>query len=527
MAHTRRLEDIESVTLVVGLEVHVELATRTKMFSRALSPAFAGAHDAAPNSFIDHTVLGLPGALPTLNIAAVEMAMAVGLALQCQIARRTKWDRKSYFYPDLPKSYQISQYDVPLCFDGAFDLPAADAQGYPDFDGPTSRIGIVRAHLEEDAGKLLHEAPGGGSIDVTLADYNRAGTPLLEIVTQPDFRSADQVVLFCRLLREICRYAGVTQGVMQRGQMRFEPNINCKLALRDGRLITTPIVEVKNLNSFKSVKGAIEFELAQQPARWVEDGREMGAGQKTTRGWDDVRNLTFIQREKEDAQDYRYFPDPDLPALDVDATWQESVAARLPEMPLARLKRCVKDYQLGIKEASQLVEERATSDFFERAVNQVVLGGVERSRAGKATANVLLQSGARRANEQAKPMHELGLSAESLAELVLLREKGDINNQAVDVIFAELCDQGAGGSTGGQARAVALSRGLIIERDDAALSGWIDSVLAAHDKVAADVRAGKVQAVGRLVGEVMKLAGGKADAKTVRQAILAKLGVRE
>ncbi|MBI1189421.1 MAG: Asp-tRNA(Asn)/Glu-tRNA(Gln) amidotransferase subunit GatB [Tepidisphaera sp.] len=523
MAHARRLEDVESVSLIVGLEVHVELATRTKMFSRALSPAFAGAHDAPPNSFIDPTVLGLPGALPTLNMAAVEMAMAVGLALNCQIARRTKWDRKSYFYPDLPKSYQISQYDMPLCFDGAFDLPAADALGYPDFDGPTTRIGIVRAHLEEDAGKLLHEAPGGGAIDVTLADYNRAGTPLLEIVTQPDFRSADQVVLFCRLLREICRYAGVTEGVMQRGQMRFEPNINCKLALRDGRLITTPIVEVKNLNSFKSVKGAIEFELAQQPARWVEDGREMGPGQKTTRGWDDVRNLTVVQREKEDAQDYRYFPDPDLPALDVDEAWVEEVRGRLPEMSLARLERCVKEYELGVKEASQLVEERATSDYFERAVDGVVLGGVVRSRAGKATANVLLQSGARRANEQGKMMHELGLSAAALAELVLLREKGQINNQAVDVVFGELC---AGGGAGGPgAREIALARGLIIERDDAAMSGWIDTVLAANDKVAADVRAGKVQAVGRLVGEVMKLAGGKADAKTVREAILAKLGV--
>lgn len=516
----RRLEDIESVTLIVGLEVHVELATRTKMFSRALSPACVAAYDAPPNSLIDPTVLGLPGALPTLNHAAVEMAMAVGLALSCQIAARTKWDRKSYFYPDLPKSYQISQYDLPLCFDGAFDLPASDPLGYPDFAGPTTRIGIIRAHLEEDAGKLLHEAPGGHAIDATLADFNRAGTPLLEIVTQPDFRGADDVVLFCRLLREICRYLGVTEGVMQRGQMRFEPNINCHLALRDGRLIKTPVVEVKNLNSFKSVKGAIEYEMARQPGRWAADGREMGPGAKTTRGWDDVKNLTVVQREKEDAQDYRYFPDPDLPTLEVDGAWIDVVRERIPELPLARLRRCVDEYELGVKEASQLVEERATSDYYEEAVEAVVQGGVTRPRAGKAVANVLLQFGARRANELGRPMHDLGVPPDALAQLVLLREKSEINNQAVEVVFEALCE----GAT--DAREVATQRGLLVVRDDAALAGWIDTVLAANAKVADDVRGGKVQAVGRLVGEVMKLAGGKADAKTVREALLAKLGVK-
>lgn len=516
----RRLEEIESVTLIVGLEVHVELATRTKMFSRALSPACVAGYDAEPNSLIDPTVLGLPGALPTLNHAAVEMAMGVGLALSCQIAARTKWDRKSYFYPDLPKSYQISQFDLPLCFDGAFDLPASDALGYPDFTKPATRIGIIRAHLEEDAGKLLHEAPGGRASDVTLADFNRAGTPLLEIVTQPDFRAAEDVVLFCRLLREICRYLDVTEGVMQRGQMRFEPNINCHLALRDGRLIKTPVVEVKNLNSFKSVMGAIEYELAQQPSRWVQDGREMGPGKKTTRGWDDEKNITVVQREKEDAQDYRYFPDPDLPALELDASWIDVVRGRIPELPLARLRRCVEEYELGVKEASQLVEERGTSDYYENAVEGVVQGGVTRPRAGKAVANVLLQAGARRANELGKPMHALGVSPAALAELVLLREKGEINNQAVEVVFAGLCD----GAT--DARSVAADRGLLVVRDDAALAGWIDAVLAAHAKVAEDVRGGKVQAVGRLVGEVMKLAGGKADAKTVREALLAKLGVQ-
>src|ERR1051326_3993148 len=258
--------DFESVKLVVGLEVHVELATRTKMFSRAPNPACPAFDGAAPNTLIDPTVLALPGALPVMNKAAVEMAMMVGLALDCSIAPTTKWDRKSYFYPDLPKSYQISQYDLPLCFDGSIELPEVDEKGFPraGVDETTSvprRIGIIRAHLEEDAGKLLHEAPGGGRIDFSIADYNRAGTPLLEVVTQPDFSSAEDVVLFAKMLRNICRFLGVTEGWRQKGQKRCDPSINGHITMRHAHLVKTPIVELKNLNSFKALKGAVEFEL--------------------------------------------------------------------------------------------------------------------------------------------------------------------------------------------------------------------------------------------------------------------------
>jgi aspartyl-tRNA(Asn)/glutamyl-tRNA(Gln) amidotransferase subunit B len=220
---SRSLDMIASVRLVVGLEVHVELATRTKVFARVASPAHASVGDVEPNTLIDPVVLALPGALPVLNKQAVEMSMMVGFALRCSIADLTKWDRKSYFYPDLPKAYQISQYDLPVCFDGSVDLPAVDDKGFPDLTKPSKRIGIIRAHLEEDAGKLLHEAPGGFAIDYSIADYNRAGTPLLEIVTQPDFDNADDVVLFAKLLRNVCRFLGVSEGVMQKGHMRFEP----------------------------------------------------------------------------------------------------------------------------------------------------------------------------------------------------------------------------------------------------------------------------------------------------------------
>ncbi len=522
--------EVMSVRPKIGMEIHVELATRTKMFSRVPNPAHIANWDASPNTLIDPTIIALPGSLPVMNKAAVEMSMMVGLALNCEISPLSRWDRKSYFYPDLPKAYQISQYDLPLCFDGSIDVPASDAQGFPDLSRPSTRIGILRAHLEEDAGKLLHEEPGGRSIDGSIIDYNRAGTPLLEIVTQPDFTSADEVVLFARMLRNICRFLGVTEGVMQKGHMRFEPNINCVLTLEDGRTIATPITEVKNLNSFKAVKGAIEFELAEQPRRWHQDGRVFGAGTKTTRGWDDARNATTLQREKEEANDYRYFPDPDLPPVAVNAEWKAQARARVPELPMLRFKRYTSEYALGVKEAFALTEERDTCFLYEACIESMVALGIERLRAGKVAANFILQSAAKRANEQKVEIHELGLSPTHIASIAKLREDGKLNNQSQDELFGLLLEPVARASATephavlAHVESLAQHRGFLIVRDDAAMDGWINQTLAANPKVADDVRSGKVQAVGRLVGEVMKLAGGTADAKTVREAILKKLG---
>ncbi|MCA9299534.1 MAG: hypothetical protein KDA28_10735 [Phycisphaerales bacterium] len=244
---------------IIGMEIHVELATRSKMFSRSANVAHAAYEDALPNTLTDPTVLALPGALPVMNREAVEQSMMVGLALGCTINRLSRWDRKSYFYPDLPKAYQISQYDLALCIEGSFEFPVTDELGRPAGEDCRHIVRIRRAHLEEDAGKLSHELPGGGSIDGSLVDLNRAGTPLLEIVTEPDLTSADEAVSFGKALRQLCRFLGVTQGVMQRGHMRFEPNINCRLTFDDGRVVTTPIVEVKNLNSFRALRGAIEY----------------------------------------------------------------------------------------------------------------------------------------------------------------------------------------------------------------------------------------------------------------------------
>ncbi|MBK9188546.1 MAG: Asp-tRNA(Asn)/Glu-tRNA(Gln) amidotransferase subunit GatB [Phycisphaerales bacterium] len=509
---------IKDVRLIVGLEVHVELCTRRKMFSRSPSPAHADFEEALPNTLLDATVLALPGSLPVMNQAAVEMSMRVGLALGCRIAPHARWDRKGYFYPDMPKAYQISQYDLPLCADGFVMLPPPDAAGFPDFSQAPSRIGILRAHLEEDAGKLLHEAPGGHAIDFSIVDLNRAGTPLLEIVTQPDFTSAPQVSLFARLLRATCRSLGVTGGVMQKGHMRFEPNINCALTLGDGSIVRTPVVEIKNLNSFRALEGAIEFERRDQPRRWQEEGRTQAAGTKTTRGWDDARAVTFVQREKEDAHDYRYFPDPDLVGVEVDAAWVERIAQGVGELPLDRMRRYADEFALGVKEAWSLGEERDTAEYYDACVDALVALRVPRARAGRLIANVLLQIGLRRANERGVGVHALGASPASLAGLCDLRERGKMGSQGVEPLFDAMCAR-----PGATAEQLAAELGLLVEQDAIAVEAWVDRAIAENPQAADDVRAGKVAAAGRIIGAAMKHAAGAADAKQLREIVLKKL----
>ncbi len=523
---------ITNVRPIIGLEVHVELAAASKVFSAAASGAALGSSgvEAEPNTLIDPVVLALPGALPVLNAGAVEMALRFGLAVGCEISKVTTWDRKGYFYPDLPKGYQLSQYDKPVNGPGVFMLPPCDVNGFPDFTAEAMPIRIARAQLEEDAGKLLHELPGGGVIDFSIVDYNRAGTALLEIVTEPDFSDSSNVTLFCKLLRQLCRAIGITRGVMQLGHMRFEPNINCELTFSDGSSVRTPITEVKNLNSFKSVKAAIDHEVSEQPGRWKQDGRTFGKGTKSTRGWDDDTQRTYIQREKEDAHDYRYFPEPDVPPLLIDDVLLQSIRAVLPENPLDRYKRAVLTYGLAVKEAAQLVEEPGLSDYYEAAVDALAAGlGTPRDRAGKSVANILLQTGMSRANERNISPEQLGVHPMALAALTALRQAGDISNQSVAVLFDDLVTHPTipSGSTQSALETLRIRAGelhLLIEKDEGALTAWIQQVIAANPQAAADVRSGKLQAAGRLVGEVMKLAGGKADAKTARTALLAALG---
>ena len=515
------MSSVVSVELVVGMEVHVELATRTKMFSRAGSPAHADSLDAEPNTLIDETVLALPGALPVLNQDAIEMAMLVGLALGCQIARRTKWDRKSYMYADLPKGYQISQYDLPLCFGGAVDVRAENERGQIDPSQPPRRVRIERAHLEEDAGKLLHEAPGGGRIDFSIVDLNRASTPLLEIVTHPDFRSADEAVGFARRLRQTCRYLGVSECVMQRGQIRFEPNINTILTLDDGRQVRTPIVEVKNLNSFRAVRGAIEHELAEQPKRWERDERELGPGTKSTRGWDDARGITVPQREKEDAHDYRYFPDPDLVPVEVDEAWESRVRERISLLPGPLFETLVSQEGLDASSAAMLVEERPLASLFLDAARLGQQLGLTRAKAARGAANILLQVGAKLSNERGVGLNQLGITSYQIASIVQMRDEGALGSSAADTLFVKLCDPK---NVGQDARALAETEGVLTVRDAGQLEAWVDQVLSANPAIVEQIRGGKAQAIGRLIGETMKLSGGAADAGEVRRLMLEKIG---
>ena len=491
--------------LKVGMEIHVELATRTKMWTSAPNVAHPENFDAEPNTLIDPIVIGMPGTLPVMNRQAVRMSIKVGLALGCQIARWCKWDRKSYYYPDLPKNYQISQYDLPLVGEGAIEIPVRDEP-----DAPTKSIRITRAHLEEDAGKLAHEAPGGRPIDYSIVDLNRAGTPLLEIVTEPDFASADEAVIFGQTLRNICRFLGVTEGIMQKGHMRFEPNINVIIE-RDGNEYATPVVEIKNLNSFKAVHGAIQYEHRRQVEQWLEDGKVMGPGVKSTRGWDDAKMVTVLQREKEDAHDYRYFPDPDLIPVEVSDEWLDELKAEIPELPLQREKRYLSDYGLKPVDARTLVDERDVCLFYEA----VIEAGVD----GKRAAAILLNNLAKLANERGCFVSDLGLTPTQIATVETMQQASEISSNGADELYAACVELGDEADP----RQVAEQKNLIQVSDDSALDEWVAAAIEAEPQAAEDVRSGKMAAIGRLIGAVMKLSKGQANPKAVQAKLREKL----
>ena len=493
-------------TLIVGMEIHVELATRSKMWTSAPNVAHPAYFDAEPNTLLDPVVIGMPGVLPVINEQAVEMAVKVGLALGCEIAKKTKWDRKSYYYPDLPKNYQISQYDQPICGEGALDIPAGDGSDPEN----VSTLRITRAHLEEDAGKLMHEAPGGIAIDHSIVDLNRAGTPLLEIVTEPDFRTPDEAVTFGRMLRDICRHLGVSEGDMQRGHMRFEPNINVHIE-RTGEVFKTPVVEIKNLNSFKAVHGAIAYEYQRQIDEWLETGKVMGARAKSTRGWDDAKGVTTPQREKEDADEYRYFPDPDLVTVAIDDDRLNRIKATVGELPEAKRKRYIDEYGLAPADAGTLLDEPGLTRFYEACI----AAGTDARRA----AAMLLNYGSKLANERGCGVQELGITAEQVKGIAGLSAADKIGSSAAADLFAYCCD------SDDSAEALAETHGLLQVSDTGALEGFIDHVLAdaKNQKAIEDIRGGKDKAVGALMGQIMKLSKGQANPKLVTQMIIQKL----
>ncbi|HVT80299.1 MAG TPA: Asp-tRNA(Asn)/Glu-tRNA(Gln) amidotransferase subunit GatB [Phycisphaerae bacterium] len=491
--------------VLIGMEIHVQLGTKSKMFTGAANGAHPDHFGAPPNSIVDPIVLGLPGVLPVINKAAVEMAMMVGLALNCSIAEFTKWDRKSYYYPDLPKNYQISQYDLPLCGEGAIDLPLPD--------GSYKKIRIRRAHLEEDAGKLLHE----GSAEYSQVDLNRAGTPLLEIVTEPDLNTPEEARLFGEELRRICRYLGVTEGIMQQGHMRFEPNINLHI-FENGKTWKTPISELKNLNSFRAVERSCAYEIQRQLADWHSNG---GANQpvptkvpKFTLGWDDDKGVTKIQRSKEEADDYRYFPDPDLVPVTVSAQWRDTVKSRVVELPIQRRQRYENQLGLTPKESTVLVDERPNAELFEEALAA--------GAAPRRLTNLLLGIASKTANERGVLLPALGIPAKTYAALAKLADDGTLSATAAVAVFEELLTNSAG-----DPKAIAEAKGLVQVRDVGQTDKWVDEAMAANPLAVETCKTNpkkKQASMGFLRGAVMKISQGKADPKLVGELLEKKLG---
>ena len=473
--------EYKSYVVLIGLEIHVQLATATKMFTSVANGATN--FGAPPNSLVDPVILGLPGALPVINKKAVEYSIRVGLALGCRVNPHTKWDRKSYYYPDLPKNYQISQYDLPLCEAGVFELPLPD--------GTLKTIRIRRAHLEEDAGKLMHEAPGGYSIDHSIVDLNRAGTPLLEIVTEPDFTTGEQVAAFGQELQKLVQYLGVSEGQMQMGHMRFEPNINLHITDQDDHVIKTAITEIKNLNSFEALRKASNYEAKRQLHEWTHTG---ALGKKSTYGWDSVREVSVHQRDKEEANDYRYFPDPDLVPVDIDDAWLAEIKASIGELPAERRERYVKQLGLSEIDAAIIADDKPTAELYESILKH--------NADPKRISNLLLSHAKRLANERSISIGKLGIKPERFAEMAALIADSKIAASAAGAIFDALIAQDA------PAEQIAASLGLIQISDTVAIDAAIDALIAQNPRPLQDFRAGKQAALGALVGMVMKSAKG-------------------
>jgi len=480
--------------VIVGLEIHVHLATKSKMFCGC-----ALEYGAAGNSRVCPVCLGLPGSLPVMNKEAFEYAVLVGLALNCEIADFTKWDRKNYYYPDMPKNYQISQYDLPLSKNGFIEIPVEGSGA--------KKVRIIRAHLEEDAGKNVHTAGNFSQVDL-----NRAGTPLLEIVTEPDMNGAAEVRALAVELQRIVRYLGVSEGDMQKGHMRFEPNVNL-VVTRDGVEYKTPIVEVKNLNSFRALERSVEYEVQRQLDEFMETGRVMEVGNKTTRGWDDVNEVTVLQREKEEAHDYRYFPEPDLVPVELTEQWLEDIRGRLCELPVKRQMRYASDYKLSDYDAGVLTAERATADFFD----EVIAAGGQPKR----VCNLLTQTGLKMANEKGCSVAELGIEPDALAELAKMAEAGDISATASATIFEQMIKNGK------SAQVLAEELNLIQKSDAGELELIVDDVLKENAQAVDDVKSGgkkSKKARGFLLGQVMQKTKGQANPKVVSEILAKKLG---
>jgi aspartyl-tRNA(Asn)/glutamyl-tRNA(Gln) amidotransferase subunit B len=462
--------------LIIGLETHVQLLTRSKLFC-GCSTKFG----APPNTQTCPVCTGMPGSLPVMNREAFQLGLKTAIALNCEIPEFTKWDRKNYYYPDLPKGYQISQYDLPMSQHGWLEIHDPKGEFEP------KRVGIIRAHLEEDAGKSLHDEAEG--IADTRIDLNRTGTPLLEIVSAPDMRSTKEARAYVTELRLLLLYLGVSDCNMQEGSLRIDANVNLHIHAPQGK-IATPIVEIKNLNSFRFLERALAYEAQRQYAAWQETGKTIKDAPKQTRGWDDAKGVTFAQREKEESSDYRYFPDPDLVPVITPRAEVERVRGGMIELPAAIRHRLETSFGITPYDSDVLVGQgRGLVDYYEQVAKT--------AGDGKKAANWVTQDVLRVLNEQSIPLEKFPLSPGTLAELVKIVVAGELEVTRAKEVFNDMVATRS---------SVADSlKALGIEKvDESALVEICREVLLANPKVVADVKGGKAQAVGSLIGQAKK-----------------------
>ena len=474
----------EDYEVIIGLEVHAELSTKTKIFCSC--PTKFGA---APNTQTCPICMAMPGTLPVLNEKVVEYAVKAGLATNCEISRNSKNDRKNYFYPDLPKAYQISQYDKPLCEHGYVEIDTKEGK---------KKIRLTRIHIEEDAGKLNHDEFAGGS----LVDLNRAGVPLIEIVSEPDLRSSEEVEAYLRRLKSILEYIEVSDCKMQEGSFRADVNVSVRKK-GDSKLGTR--TEMKNMNSFRSITRAIEYEIDRQ-IDVIEDGGEV---EQETLRWDDVSGKTFPMRDKEDAQDYRYFPDPDLVAIKLSEEYIENIKNTLPELPESRKERYLKEYGLSEKDANIITASKYLSDLFE--------GAIKVCHNPKAVNNWIISDISRILNETEMEPIEIPFDSKQLGKLIILIDKGTISTSIAKKVLVEMFEHPR------DPEDIIDEKGWVQISDEGAIKEVVLKVLEANPQSIADYKAGKDRALGFLVGQAMKETRGKANPQMLNQMFLEEL----
>jgi aspartyl-tRNA(Asn)/glutamyl-tRNA(Gln) amidotransferase subunit B len=486
---------------VIGLEIHSELKTQSKMFCDCLNQS----EIKGPNVNICPICLGHPGTLPAINRKAVELVVKAGLALNCAIAKSAKFARKNYFYPDLPKGYQISQYDLPLALGGWLDING-------------KKIRLTRIHLEEDAGKLIH--PKGTSpknARHSLVDFNRAGVPLMELVTEPDISSGEEAGKFCEELQLILRYLEISEANMEKGQMRCEVNISLRPAEEKKKLGTK--VEIKNLNSFRAVRRAIEYEIKRQ-SDLLESGHKVV---HETRGWDEDKQKTFSQRSKEQAQDYRYFPEPDLPPLGNLVEMSGELAKEIPELPPAKRERFVEEYKLPASDVATLTANKGLADYFEQVVSELdtwlkIKSIKDKDKLIKLTANYLLTELQKLMLSRKTGINKCQISPENFAEFITMIERKEISSSAAQAVLKEMFDTGADPSH------VVEEKQLTQVSDRDELSKIVKRVVGENQKSVNDYKAGQANALQYLVGQTMKASQGKANPEVVREILMEMLG---